>query len=79
MYTAYDTELDNKAMIRILMNSGYKKTKIAEILGISRTSVYYFLDKEYTRPTRCMFTYGEYNLMLDFMDAWHELTQMDIL
>ena len=79
IYTAYDDLPDNKTMVGVMKAAGYKVNKIAETLNISRNSVYYFLDRTEELPTRCMLTYGEYNLMLDFMDLWHELGNMEEL
>ena len=79
MYTSYDIAPDNRILVPVLKKTGYSVCQIAKRLNISRNSVYYFLKKEYVTPTRCMFTYGEYNLMLDFMDAWQELTQMSAI
>lgn len=79
IYTAYDDLPDNKTLVGVMKAAGYKVNKIAETLNISRNSVYYFLDRTEELPTRCMLTYGEYNLMLDFMDLWHELGNMEEL
>ncbi len=79
IYTAYDDLPDNKTMVGVMKAAGYKINKIAETLNISRNSVYYFLERTAELPTRCMLTYGEYNLMSDFMDLWHELGNMEEL
>lgn len=79
IYTAYDDTPNNKTMVAVMKAAGYNIKTIAETLKISRNSVYYFLDKEEELPTRCMLTYGEYNLMMDFMDAWHEIKNMEEL
>ena len=79
IYTAYDDLPDNKTLVGVMKAAGYKVNKIAETLNISRNSVYYFLDRTEELPTRCMLTYGEYNLMSDFMDLWHELGNMEEL
>lgn len=77
VYTAYDDLPNNKTMVSIMTAAGYPVSQIAKTLNISRNSVYYFQKRAEEIPVRCMLTYGEYNLMLDFMDAWHEICEMD--
>ena len=79
IYTAYDDLPTNKQMTAVMSRAGYSVAAIAKALNISRNSVYYFLAKEEELPTRCMLTYGEYNLMLDFMDKWEEIRGMSEL
>lgn len=73
VYTCYSDNVTTKQMVGVLKECGYGKTEIADILHISRNSVYYFINREVELPTQCMLTYGEYNLMMDFMDCWEEL------
>jgi hypothetical protein len=68
IYVSYDDVPTNKQLCAIMKATGISPSQIAHNLGISRNTVYYFLDRDQELPTRCMLTYGEYNLMLDFID-----------
>lgn len=71
VYITYDDNTSHRYLVFILKSKGYGPVKIATTLGISRNSVYYFLKRNEELPTRCILTYGEYNLMLDFIDCWN--------
>lgn len=77
MYIHYDVEISPKQKVTLLKAAGYGISDIAKEMNICRQTVYYYLKSNEDTPTCCMFTYGEYNLMLDFMDAWHELCAVD--
>lgn len=79
IYTAYDYLPPKRQLAAVLKELKYPITKIADILQVTRQTVYWYLSQEDEVPTTCLLTYGEYNLMLDFMDAWHELGSMDNL
>lgn len=79
VYTAYERVPPKKTIVALMKASGQTVKQISEKLQVSRNTVYYFLDKADSLPTHCMLTYGEYNLMMDFMDAWHEVCVMDII
>ena len=77
MYTRYDVDISPKQKVVLLKAAGYGTTYIAKELHLSRQTVYYYLEQNEETPTCCMLTYGEYNLMMDFMDCWHELCAID--
>jgi hypothetical protein len=79
IYVSYDDCPSNKQLCAVMNAAGFSKQVIADSLGIARNTVYYFLARDTELPTRCMLTYGEYNLMLDFMDCWEEIKRMDLL
>lgn len=79
VYTAYDTQLSNKALASMLHAAGYKAADIATLLGVARNSVYYYLKRNDYVPTRCVLSYGEYNLVMDFLDAMTEIAQLTTL
>jgi hypothetical protein len=70
LYMSSDTLTSNKHLVHIFTKLGYKIAHISKLLHISRNSVYYFLNRAQELPPACILTYGEYNLMLDFIDAW---------
>lgn len=76
VYVAYYEEPPTHTLCIIMKQQGISPQVISEKLGIRRENVYYYLKKDIVMPSQCMLTYGEYNLMLDFMDAWNQLTQM---
>jgi predicted DNA-binding protein YlxM (UPF0122 family) len=81
VYTYYDDkEIPPKQMVTVMKATGrYTMQEIADALNISRQTVYYYLHQQEELPTKCMLTYGEYNIMLDFMDCWHEIVEMEKL
>ena len=81
IYSYYsDDSISPKQQVTLMKASGkYSGQEIADILHISRQTVYYYLRQQEELPTRCMLSYGEYNLVMDFMDCWHELTEMELL
>lgn len=81
IYSYYsDDSISPKQQVTLMKASGkYSGQEIADILHISRQTVYYYLRQQEELPTRSMLSYGEYNLVMDFMDCWHELTEMELL
>jgi DNA-binding CsgD family transcriptional regulator len=79
IFVSYDDVLKNKQICALMHMDGCGPTEISESLNIARNTVYYYLKQNQELPTRCMLTYGEYNLMLDFYDCWEELKRMDQL
>jgi hypothetical protein len=79
IFVSYDDVPTNKQLCAIMKATGISPTQIAHDLGITRNTIYYYMERDQDLPTRCMLTYGEYNLMLDFTDCWEEIKRMDIL
>ena len=81
IYSYYsEDDISQKQRVTIMKASGkYSGQEIADALHISRQTVYYYLRQQDELPTKCMLSYGEYNLVMDFMDCWHELTEMECL
>lgn len=79
IYSYYhDDDISPRQKTAIMKATGkYTMQEIADTLHISRQTVYYYLKQQEELPTRCILTYGEYNLVMDFMDCWHELTEME--
>ena len=81
IYSYYhEDDMSPKQKVTVMKASGqYTMQEIADALHITRQTVYYYLRQQEELPTRSILTYGEYNLMLDFMDCWHELAEMEKL
>lgn len=73
VFVIYDNTPPSKTMAVLLHKSGAPVKKIARTLGVTPPTVYYYLKQEIKLPTQAMLTYGEYDLMLDFMDCWNKL------
>lgn len=76
VFVAYHEEPPLHTLCILMKAQGVDPQLIAENLGILRANVYYYLKKEIKVPSQCMLTYGEYDLMLDFMDAWNAIKKM---
>lgn len=77
IYIAYEDDIPKKRLVALMRKAGCTVVYIAEKLGIARNTAHYYLRRNEDLPTRCIFTYGEYNLMMDFFDCWNELKEMD--
>jgi hypothetical protein len=77
IYITYDDNTSHRYLVSILKAKGMGPSEIARTLNISRNSVYYFMKRNEDLPTRCILTYGEYNLMLDFLDCWNNFKGLD--
>ena len=78
VFTAYNEEPSKHTICQLLKEQGKTVAEIADLTRIQRTAVYYYLKRELELPTQCMLTYGEYDLMMDFMDAWNEMRNMSM-
>ena len=73
VFIVYDETPPTKTLCALLRKNGTPVKQIAKILGVKHPTVYYYLKQEIRLPTQAMLTYGEYDLMLDFMDCWKKL------
>ena len=81
VYVAFHEDPPKKLMINLMKMNGVSPKKISNLLNIRRENIYYYTKKESEPevPLQCMLTYGEYNLMLDFMDAWDKIAKLGVL
>lgn len=81
VYIAYQEEPPLRHLVAMLKNNGMRPQQIADLLNIKRQNVYYYsrIAEEQETPLQCMLTYGEYDLMMDFLDAWDKTTALGVL
>lgn len=81
VFAAYHEDPPIRYLVKLMQDHGYKPAEIASALKIKRENVYYYTKKsnEQEVPLQCMLTYGEYDLMMDFMDAWDRTTKLGVL
>ena len=73
VFVIYDNLPPAKTITALLHKDGVPVKKIAKTLGVKPPTIYYYLKQEIKLPTQAMLTYGEYDLMLDFMDCWNKV------
>ncbi len=79
VYTIYDARPPKRTLCQLLYESKTPTRQIAKLLGIAQPTVYHHLKQAVEHPSQCMLTYGEYDVMQDFMDCWRELHPDEIL
>lgn len=73
MYMCTTDYITKKEQAVVLYQCGVGASNIARALGISRIMVYKYLKMNDNLPLRCVFTYGEYNVILDLLDTWDSI------
>jgi len=78
VHVAHYEEPPTQTLCVMMMHQGYKPKEVSRTLNIQPQNVYYYIrrDKEVDLPIKAMLTYGEYDVMLDFMDCWNELKKL---
>ena len=76
VFVAYHEEPPLALMCKVMKERKVPPRVIAKQLNIKRENIYYYMNKEAEVPAQCMLTHGEFNLMMDFMDAWDQIKMM---
>lgn len=79
VFVAYYEEPPKKLMISLMKEKNITPRQIARHLKMSRENIYYYTRKEDGATEvigQCLLTYGEYDLMMDFMDCWDKIRDL---